>query len=71
MITKHKFGVFKFTKTISWEEFNLPITAELTETPENSDEVVLYIDDSNNLMLTTLDYNNNKETLLKGMLEQL
>jgi hypothetical protein len=71
MITKHKFGVFKFTKTISWNEFNIPITAEPTETPENLDEVVLYIDDSNNLMLTTLDYNNNKETLLKGMLEQL
>jgi hypothetical protein len=69
MSTKHKFGVVKTSiDDITKEDMTININS-IVSPPSNDNEEVLYIDPSNNLMLTTLNYTNTKETLLKGMLE--
>ena len=72
MSIKHKFGVFirKSTTDVTLEDMTimLDLNADITP-PTNDNEEILYVDVDNNLMLTLLDYNNTKETLLKGMLE--
>lgn len=69
MNTKHKFGVIKTSiNDITLNDMTIDINSTVPS-PSNNNEEVLYIDPSNNLMLTTLNYTNTKETLLKGMLE--
>jgi hypothetical protein len=72
MATKHKFGIIKsVTSDITPESMQIDVIENTPELPSNNNEVVLFINESNDLMLTTLNYNNTTDTLLKGTLKQL
>ena len=72
MSIKHKFGVLikKSTPDVTIKDMSITLdfNADITP-PTNDNEEILYVDASNNLMLTLLDYNKTKEKLLKGILE--
>ena len=66
MATKHKFGIIK---SVTLESMQIDICENTPGLPDNNNEVVLFINESNDLMLTTLNYNNTTDTLLKGTLK--